>query len=286
MSRGAAVAQLLVTFHGHSHRSAPVRVERLAPNRDQKVRRGATEANRGGRYGCQVPVVEAAVVPTPPVLVPEVGGLAAADLADLLEACDAAVAALYASRPERLVLLGWYRETLRFPFDAHATFASYGVPLRCGGSGAALPLSLSIGRWLVERQDPAVRGNTRVDYQSVATDSTAQQCRDLGRRIASQPRTTALLCLADGTTCRCDDAPGGFDPAAERFDGLVAGALAEGAPDGLAALPEQDASALGATGLAPLRVLAAAVPPVRLARLRYAAAPFGVGYTVASWSCL
>ena len=73
-------------------------------------------------------------------------------------------------------------------------------------------------------------------------------------------------------------------PRAEVFDGAVADALANADAETLAALDPDLATELGAAGRAPWQVLAAATPGDWRGELHYSAAPYGVGYFVASWS--
>jgi hypothetical protein len=90
--------------------------------------------------------------------------------------------------------------------------------------------------------------------------------------------------MGDGSARRCEQSPGYVDPRATAFDAAVAGAFARG---DAAALRELD-TGLGAD------LLAAGVPAWRAAghaatgpldaELLYDAAPYGVGYFVATWT--
>ena len=205
------------------------------------------------------------------MLVPEVAQGAAADLDEVRQACDDAVQQLIAQEPQHIAVLGDGPPN-RF-WDSHAggTFASYGVDLHAGGTSDDLPLGLTIGAWLLDRNGwtgPRAYGNGEVD--------------PTGR--------TALLVMADGTAKRSTEAPGYFDERAEGFDRLISEALAAGDPDVLANLDEELAAELWSGGARQLRLLgrmtAAEISKGAsiAAQLRYNEAPFGVGYWVANWS--
>ncbi|MBM0280058.1 hypothetical protein JM949_35335, partial [Micromonospora sp. STR1s_6] len=104
-----------------------------------------------------MPLVAAAVCPHPPLLVPEVAGSAAPELDDLRAACDAAVRRLLAVEPDILVLLGTGPVTGPIHAPATGSLQPWGVdldvPLAPGqpDRGAVLPLSLTVGAWLLAR---------------------------------------------------------------------------------------------------------------------------------------
>ncbi len=237
----------------------------------------------GRRYGFCVSVVAAAVCPHPPLLSPQVAQGAAAELDTLRAAADAAVEALLAAGADAFIVVGTGDLTVRFTADSGGSFAPWGLAPQEGSrppGRPALPLSLTVGRWLVERAGPArVTG-----YQSVVGDAPTSACVTLGAEVAGIADRVALLVMGDGSARRGADAPGGPDPRAEPFDAAVAAALAAGDPGGLLALRPDLAGELLAAGRAAWQVLAGAVGTGTVrAELRYAAAPYGVGYFVASW---
>jgi hypothetical protein len=231
-------------------------------------------------------VLAVALVPQPPLHVPALAGTAAAEVAPLLRACEEAVALLAAEAPETVVILGGGARTARHRSTAWGTLAGYGVaveaPARHREEPSTLPLSLTLGRWLLER----VRWRGAVALQEVDAAAPAAQCLDLGRRLAaSVGRRTCWLVVADGSARRGTFSPGYDDSRAVPFDAGVARALDSGDVAALAALDPVLARELMAAGRAPWQVLAGAVGEQRVARARlsYDAAPFGVGYFVASW---
>lgn len=228
-------------------------------------------------------MIAAAVVPHPPLLVPDLAGGAAADAAELLAACDAAVANLIAAGPAVLVCVGGGRDTRRHPADATGSLGGHGVDLRipAGATGLpTLPLSLTIGRWLLQRSG----WSGRTLWHEVGIAAGVEDCERLGDVLAAEAGPAAgWLVLGDG--CRRDD-PTGDSTAAEDFDAAALRALGAADPAALLALDPARAEGLGATGRAAWQVLAGAVgatgPP--RGRVRLAAAPFGVGYLVVEWS--
>ncbi|MCM2388421.1 class III extradiol dioxygenase subunit B-like domain-containing protein [Streptomyces albipurpureus] len=234
-------------------------------------------------------LVAAAVCPCPPLLVPEVAVGAAPELAAARTACADAIGVLAAARPDRLVVVGPAGEGERGPHHAGAigSFSGFGaaISVRLGtGEPQArpLPTSLTVGAWLLDRARWAASPVAGLGVDE-ALDSA--RCRETGREIAAEAPRIALLVMSDGSACRSLKAPGYLDERAEGFDALAARAL--GSAD-LAALRTLDASLaheLKAAGRAPWQVLAGAAEGAGLdGRLLYDAAPYGVGYFVATWS--
>ncbi|MFD0686568.1 class III extradiol dioxygenase subunit B-like domain-containing protein [Actinomadura fibrosa] len=251
-------------------------------------------------------LISAAVCPHPPVLVPAMAGEAAPELDGLRAACDEAVRGLgvaYADagvRPPRLrastvdvlFVVGGAQETRAYGQDAYATLRPYGLdwtsPVGDGAEATeALPLSLSIGHWLLRRQEAGAGAR----YQSVAFDAEPEECLRLGRHLAESAERVALLVMGDGSACRSEKAPGYLDERAEPHDAAVARALEKADIDALAALDPGLAHDLLAAGRAAWQVLAGAAGARGgsgrtggfTGRLLADEAPYGVGYLVAAW---
>ena len=245
-------------------------------------------------------LVSAAVCPHPPVLVPAMAGEAAPELGTLRAACDEAVRRLTASEAGRrspvdaLVVVGGAPATRSYGADAYATLRPYGlawtVPDEPAPAAAALPLSLTIGRWLLERGNAGAGAR----YEAVAFDAPPEECLSLGRRLASSAGRVALLVMGDGSACRSEKAPGYLDERAVPFDAEAARALGEADAAALAALDPGLARELRAAGRAAWQGLAGAAGADTAAgdaagqgltaALLAEEAPYGVGYLVASWS--
>jgi hypothetical protein len=237
-------------------------------------------------------LVAAAVCPCPPLLVPEVAAGAAPELDALRASCADAIGVLAASRPDRLVVIGpagpQHRGT--FPEGATGSFRPFGVALdvRLGsGSGTAatgpvrpLPPSLAVAAWLLRDWSAAP-----VEGLGVGEQLAQGRCAEAGRSVATAAGRVALLVMGDGSACRTVKAPGYLDERAEPFDAVVTAALAGADTAALTALDAELADALKVSGRAPWQVLAGAAEGAGLAgELLYEAAPYGVGYAVATWT--
>lgn len=239
-----------------------------------------------------MPVVAAAVCPHPPLLVPEVAGGAASELDDLRAACLAAIDQL--ADADSLVIIGSGPTGTSYGASAGGSFGPYGAPsVRVGSGDAVLPLSLAVGAWLVNQSKAA--GLPRYSI-TVAADEAPARCLDLGRQLAVGNRPgghsvargnerLALLVMGDGSPRRSEHSPVHLHPLAELFDSTVAAALDLADTETLAALDPDLAEELHAAGRAPWQVLAGATQTAGLrGQLGYHAAPYGVGYFVATWT--
>lgn len=238
-------------------------------------------------------LISAAVCPHPPFLVPAASGVpgpADAELDRLRAACHAAVAALSAGRPDVIAVVGGATQTAPYPPEATGSLHEFGIPFTVGEDPRrppVLPLSLTIGRWLLTPQlESTASGDRRlaIALRGINTAAPTVECLRLGEKLAALAPRVALLVMGDGPGRRARGVPGARDGLADRYDERVAAALAEADPGSLAALdPRQDGELLVA-GRAAWQVLAGAAAHDRFAaELRYAAAPFEVTYFVASW---
>lgn len=221
-------------------------------------------------------LIAAAVVPTPPLLVPEVAAGSAGRDQDLRDAALAAVRRLLDPRPDRVVVVGEASTT--GPLDGEPDWHPYGV--RAPRPARSLPLANGIGAWLLQQQGADVA----VEHLGVAADLPADACATLGRALAADPRRTALLACGDGTATRDEKAPGSFSPAAAAFDARLDTALRAGDPAGLLGLGVEEARELWVAGRPAWQVLAGAAEGASWdAEVTYAAEPYGVHYVVATW---
>ncbi|MEU6738419.1 class III extradiol dioxygenase subunit B-like domain-containing protein [Streptosporangium sandarakinum] len=223
-------------------------------------------------------LVAAAVCPHPPLLVPELAGAASPELDDLRAACTAALGALRDSRPDRIVVVGGADRAGDHGADASGSLAPWGADVRTGEGEPVLPLSLTIGRWLLDRAGMAASA-----FHAVSFDASAAECAALGARLAGGPGRVAMLVMADGSARLTEKSPGYLDPRAEPYEAAIVGALARGAAAELAALDPDEAAGLQVAGRAALQVLAGAGGALN-GELLHHAAPYGVGYFVARWT--
>jgi hypothetical protein len=153
-------------------------------------------------------LVAAAVCPHPPLLVPGVGAGASGELDGLRVACDAAVLDLLAAEPTLVVVVGGAPVVGPFGDGAWGSLAGFGVrvPVGSGPGEPTLPLSLTLGRWLVNRAD----GEARPLLFGVEPDAGTDRCLALGEALAGRADRVALLVMGDGSARRSVKGPGAW----------------------------------------------------------------------------
>jgi hypothetical protein len=217
----------------------------------------------------------AALCPSAPLLVPELGGAHPA-LPELRDAAAKAVGALLDVAPDLVVVVGAAPATATWPADTAVDLG----PFRGTATTTrpALPLPLALGATLL--RDAGHPGTWR--FQGVAAGAPPPACAALGAGLAAAADRVALLVVADGSACRSLKAPGWFDARAEAFDAAVERAVRAGGLDALLDVDPGLATALQAAGRPAWQVLAGAAHGLACTtRVDYADAPFGVGYLVA-----
>ena len=240
-------------------------------------------------------LVAAAVCPHPPLLVPELAAGAANELDELRSACDAAVASLLRAEPDLVVVVGDAPAVGPFPEGAWGSLASYGVDFppppsphqpRSSSRGSdppapTLPLALTIGRWLLDRQEsppqPLCFG--------ISADSSAERCRALGATLADRATRVAMLVMGDGSARRSLKGPGYLDDRAQPYDESVSRSLAAADTQALLELDVELSADLLVAGRASWQLLAGAAEDGRwTGQLTFDRAPYDVTYLVATWS--
>lgn len=226
-------------------------------------------------------IVGAAVCPGAPFLVPGVADRLAAQSADLIAACGAAVRGLAGA--DRIVQIAAGRRTVLYPPDSVAVTASplARSDLGPGRCGPDLAVGSIVGRALLDRAFP---DGVPLPVSMVETADDPASTSAAVRR--SDPGRDALLVIADGAAAHGDHAPAPRDDRSAEFDDALASALGAGDPHALrSACDDHDLAdrLLAVTG--PLEVLAELTGPnpPSGADLLYRGAPYGVGYLVASW---
>ncbi|MEV6984331.1 class III extradiol dioxygenase subunit B-like domain-containing protein [Sphaerisporangium sp. NPDC051017] len=228
-------------------------------------------------------LVAAAVCPHPPLIVPEVAGEAAPELDGLREACVSAVRSLAAARPDALITVGGAGATRSYGPDAAGSLAPWGADVRVGDGTPVLPLSLTLGRWLLGLAGAGLPAS----HEAVASDAPPEACARLGETLAGRGERVALLVMGDGSARLTVKSPGYLHPDAAAYDEALARALAGVDVRALAALDPGEADELWVAGRAAFQVLAGAAGddavPGLAGELLYDEAPYGVGYLVARW---
>ena len=247
--------------------------------------------------------VAAAVLPHPPLLVPELAGAAAPELAPLRAACQEALATVVAAA-DLTILIGdgpvWAVPAPGAPGSFHPYGAGVEVALPAlvdldlpglppPAQLTDLPLSLAVAAHLLDGLDPPPG---RLFAATVPRSLGPRAAARIGGVLASTG-PVGLVVMADLSACRTEQAPGAFHPEAAGFDAQVGDAFRGGTPQDLLTLDPAQSAGLLVAGRVPLQVLAgafaatAAAPgePRDAARLRgrvlYEDAPYGVGYLVA-----
>jgi hypothetical protein len=230
-------------------------------------------------------ILGAAFCPHPPALIPELAGNAAGELGDLRAACTDVIREVIDLGGPVVVLGSATTSSSHSPLS-RGTLAGFGLPLQvhlgaptCGGD-LDLPLSLTVGAWLV-REVAGPRSGAR--GFSVGPDFGSTRAAVELLEIAER-EDVALLVMGDGSARRSPSAPGYLDERAAPFDRAVATALATADSTTLESLDADLGATLLAAGVPAWRAAARLMDGGRFdARLSYDAAPYGVGYFVARW---
>jgi len=253
-------------------------------------------------------LIAAAVCPHPPLLIPAALGAAASDpppaLRAVADACDVAVRALAAAGPDLIAVVGGGPAGAAGPagreYEAGAagSLGDYGIPVTVGEGEPVLPLSLTVGRWLLGRAGagpgpggpgPGRRagqrpGGPQVLLQAVGQRAPAGDCIKLGIMIAERAPRVALLAMGDASARRACGVEGAPDRQAQDYDEEVAEALAAADARWLGRLDPALDGELMVAGRAAWQVLAGAATGTRMCgRLLCMACPYGVTYLVACW---
>jgi hypothetical protein len=267
-----------------------------------------------------VPPVAAAVLPHPPLLVPELAGGAAAELDPLRSACRAALSTVLAAA-DLTVLVGdgpvWGVPEPGAP----GSFRPYGADVEVELPGpvaldlaglpepvrlTTLPLSLAVAALLLADLDPAPASLFAATVPaslgpgaaaSIGRTLAASAQRHASDPGAGRPGAVGVVAMGDLSACRSERAPGAFRAEAAGFDAAVGEAVRAGEPGRLLDLDPGQAVELLVAGRVPLQVLAGALgdgvegaarsgargrpPPAMRGQVLYEDAPYGVGYLVA-----
>lgn len=221
-----------------------------------------------------------AIIPSAPVMVPELAADAAAELADLRDAVFTAAGAL----PSRWIAVGVSAADAVLGPDRAGTFAGYGVDRRvtlspdADDTPAELPLCALIAGWVRGQAKPDARAEVRVYAADHDVDAALARGRRLRSEIDEAIDPIGVLVVADGAHTLTPAAPGGYDPDSIPTQAALDAALAAGEAAALTRLPG------GIVGRVAYQVLAGLTEPaLRSAKELYRGAPYGVGYFVGIW---
>jgi hypothetical protein len=220
------------------------------------------------------------IIPSAPVLVPELAGRAADEVAELRAAMVAAAATL----PLRWVVVGVGALDAVIGPGTAGTFAGFGVDVvvrlspQSGGQPVEMPMCALIGGWIRSQAQPDAHAQVRVYAEGHDAQSAVELGRRLRREIDLSSEPTGVLVVADGVNTLTPAAPGGYRPADAAVQDALDDALASGDVSALTLLPAQIGGRVAFGVLAGL-----AEPTPRSAKELYRAAPYGVGYFAGVW---
>lgn len=224
-----------------------------------------------------------AIVPSAPVLVPELAGAVAAELAELHAATLAAAALL----PERWVVIGTGASDDVLGPESVGTFAGFGVDVRVQLSAqvsdiaqppAQLPVCALLAGWLRGQAQPQASAQVRVFRVDHDVETALGRGRQLRAEIDRLAYPIGALVVADGANTLTPAAPGGYHPHNADAQEALDEALAGGDIAALSRLPQQ------ILGRVAFQVLAGlAEPGPRSAKELYRGAPYGVSYFAGAW---
>jgi hypothetical protein len=223
-----------------------------------------------------------ALVPSAPVLVPELAGAAAAEVADIREA------ALRAARelPDRWVAVGVGPTDQAFGPKTRGTFAGYGVdvpvllsPDAAQSAVVDVPLAVLFAGWVRSQVNSGARVDVRIYAADLNVEAALGRGRALRAEIDATPDAVGVLVVADGANTLTPSAPGGYDPNAQAAQDTLDKALAAADCAPLLGLPD------GIVGRVAWQVLTGLIDgdPVSATELARSAL-YGVGYFVGVWN--
>ena len=230
-----------------------------------------------------------AIIPSAPVMVPELAADAAGELADLRRAVFAAAGSL----PPRWIAVGVGTLDAVLGPDSVGTFAGYGVDRRvtlspgAADTPAEMPLCALIAGWVRGQARPDARAEVRVYTAEHDADAALARGRRLRAQIDEAVDPIGVLVVADGAHTLTPPAPGGYEPDSVPTHAALDDALAAGDAAGLTRLPETIVGRVAYQVLAGMTGVSSSSsrpgPKPRSAKELYRGAPYGVGYFVGVW---
>ena len=238
-------------------------------------------------------IARIAVVPQPPLLVPELVAGHDPDAQVVRDECLAVATRLAAAASSWVAIaVADVAEPTAVGPHAVGTFRGFGVDVRVRLSAndgtdpvdPAMPLPVLIAGWLRERA-----GAEQVRVWLVPPDLPPADCQEFGERLVAGPdpdERVGLLVIGDGSHRHGERAVGRPDDRAAGFDEEVHRALAAADPAALLEIDPALAGSLGAAGRAAWQILSGVIGKdgrtwhCGHSRLLI---PFGVAYHLAVW---
>ncbi len=221
-----------------------------------------------------------ALIPSAPVLVPELATGAASELLDVSAAAVSAAGEL----PDRWFVIGIGPADNVIGPGAVGTFGGYGADVRIGlspdgvGEPTSLPLCALVAGWVRGVAAPRATAEVWVYDAEHALDAALARGRALRAEVDNAVGPVGVVVVADGANTLTPQAPGGYDPDSVAVQTALDDALAVGDVAPLTQLAD------GLGGRVAYQVLAGLAGSTRFeTRELYRGAPYGVGYFVGVW---
>ncbi|QGK69453.1 hypothetical protein GIY23_07895 [Allosaccharopolyspora coralli] len=231
-------------------------------------------------------IARLAVLPYPPLLVPDLTVRSDSRLEHLRGACLRAVTSVTESATEWVAVgVDGFRAGVYGPRSG-GTFAGYGVPVPVSlehgvPTEPGLPLPGLIAGWFREQA-----GAARVTVHVLDADAGEDEIARLAHRVVAGP-AVGVLVLSEGSRRRNERSPRPPHPDAAAVDARLAAALATADTNALHGLEPSILSDVGVDTVPALRFLATAADASGhdwRPELLYDDTPFGISYHVALWS--
>ncbi|WP_433566425.1 hypothetical protein ACQP1O_15180 [Nocardia sp. CA-151230] len=237
------------------------------------------------------------------MLIPDVAGEASGEWAELRSACTESIRELgipvfnifdksttpAVGAADLVVIVGGDSETRSFePSGEYGSLLANGICWEYGWEGAGepqpLPLSLTLGYWLMLTSKVKGMIIANVAFEAIAFNASPRECFLLGQELAGRADRVAMLVMGEGSTCMTVTERTRHADRAQRCDAEVTRALAHADSDALARLDPRRLR-MTATGRAAWQVLAgAAIGHSFQGRLHTDSTTRNEGYFVASWT--
>lgn len=239
-------------------------------------------------------LVSAAFLPHPPALVPDAAAGAAHELESVRVACQTALEQVRSAEPDLVVLVGGGGSLATFGPGSVGSLAGFAVPVRVALPGAppvldaTLPLSLTVGAWLLAQRNGR-NGWPPLRAEAVPQTVTAGEAAALGLHWAGGADRVAIIAMGDGSAALTVKAPGYLVDGAQLWQKRVTQALVDVDLDAIAAIDAEEASTFVVAGRPAWQVLAGAARATTGAGrwrgdLLANESPYGVAYQVATWT--
>lgn len=262
-----------------------------------------------------MPIVFSAIVPHPPVLIPEIGKDHAKDLAITHDALKKIEQELYAAKPDCLVLISPHGTVMPESFSINLSpeyvahfkeFGDYGIELKHHGDYMSIQAIRAADE--SNKEAPIVLTSTQeLDHGfGVTLFTLAQHIKDvpiipitpsgldlekhfefgqfLHRQLSKIDKRFAVIASGDLSNKLSKDAPAGFSDLAERFDTELVEGLKKHDQHAVMSIDKKVIAEAGGCGLRPIVMLLGLLKEMEVTPtvLSYEK-PFGVGYVVVNY---